>query len=128
MSRVIISPNMHRFYKSFPPNFYKFMEDTLSSIPNAYFCITSIEEYDKSHGTNRLDTHYGFAVVDPITEEIKSQLPHKDIDYSILIAVPTPPNHYDIAHELAHFFIHGVAAQFPCRETSGFFLPKGAVV
>lgn len=91
-----------------PEIFKVFWQETESSIPNAYLNFYSMEDYFRVLNQPISNEYYAFTRVTPIPKFISSKFISIEKDYFVTIVTPIPINMTDIAHELCHYYLHGV--------------------
>lgn len=109
VARKLMSEKMNKIYDSFPQALKKFWKDTALSIPNAYLFLMDIAYYDSLMGTDRVKRNYAFTRLAPAPRGKKmADGSIIDRDFFAPIVVPVPPNVTDTAHEIAHYYLHGI--------------------
>ncbi len=71
---------------------------TQSSLSSSFMVALTMSEYENKTGINRASSHFGFCFIAP--------LQYKSYSYMTIIVVADDALDADIAHEIAHLYIH----------------------
>lgn len=111
IDKIYATPSVLKELESFPENIKLFFEETKSYIPNAYFYLQSLAEYNKLMGTS-IGHYFAFTRLAPLPRGMKTNDGVVKRDYLATIVTPTPINITDLAHEICHYYLHG-AINYP---------------
>lgn len=80
-----------------------FWNITQSFMPHIPLTLLTMDEFAEATGKNKTKSYYAFCTIVPSTPELIAQF---GIEYISYILITDDTTDADIAHELAHFYIH----------------------